>query len=61
MVNYYRAAILAVSGESSEALKTLEHALEMGLRDFVTLEASPYFATLRDEPRYRDMIGRYRD
>ena len=59
MVNYYRAAILAGAGDADEALKTLEHTLEQGFRDFVTLEASPYFAALRDDPRYQDLIGRY--
>ncbi|MGB3562680.1 MAG: protein kinase, partial [Thermoanaerobaculia bacterium] len=59
MVRYYRAAILAASGETGEALATLELVLEKGFRDFVTLEASPYFASLREDPRYQELISRY--
>jgi predicted Zn-dependent protease len=59
MVRYYRAAILAASGETDEALATLASVLEKGFRDFVTLEASPYFASLRENPRYQELIGRY--
>jgi tetratricopeptide (TPR) repeat protein len=59
MVNYYRAAILAASGDADGALAGLETILEKGFRDFVTLEASLYFATVRDNPRYQDLISRY--
>ncbi len=58
--HYYRAAILSAAGDTDEAMEALEHTLERGFRDFVNLEASPYFATLRDDPRYRELIGRYR-
>ncbi|TNF80531.1 MAG: tetratricopeptide repeat protein [Acidobacteria bacterium] len=61
MVSYYRAAILAASGEIDEALATLEYVLEKGFRDFVTLEASPHFASLREEPRYQELISRYQE
>jgi TolB-like protein len=59
MVSYYRTAILAASGDTEEALKYLETILEKGFRDFVTLEASPYFASLREDPRYQELISRY--
>ena len=61
MVSYYRAAILAASGEIDEALATLEYVLEKGFRDFVTLEASPHFASLREEARYQELISRYQE
>ena len=61
MVRYYRAAILAASGEIDEALAMLESVLEKGFRDFFTLEASPHFASLREHPRYQELISRYQE
>jgi len=60
MVRFYRAATLAALGNRDEALELLETILEKGYRDFVTLEASPYFASLREDPRYEELIARYR-
>ena len=60
MVNYYRSAIHAAAGSTDEALESLEYTLEQGFRDFVTLEASPYFVSLREDPRFRDLVDRYK-
>ncbi len=59
MVRFYRAATLAAMGERDRALEALEDVLAKGFRDFVTLEASPYFEPLRDDPRYRKLIATY--
>ena len=48
-------------GELDTALEAVEDLLEMGFRDFVTLEASPYFAELRNDSRFQDLIDRYQD
>jgi adenylate cyclase len=61
MVAYYRATILAAAGDADAALEALEYTLEKGFRDFVTLEASPYFAALRDDSRYQDLVDRYQE
>jgi non-specific serine/threonine protein kinase len=61
MTNYYRAAAQAASGATDAALATLRHTLDQGYRDFVNLEASPYFASLRKDPRYQDLIRSYKD
>jgi tetratricopeptide (TPR) repeat protein len=61
MTNYYRAAAHAASGDTAGALAALERTLEQGYRDFVNLEASPYFASLHEDPAYRDLIDRYRN
>jgi TolB-like protein/Flp pilus assembly protein TadD len=61
MVRYYRAAVLAASGNTEKALEALEGVLEKGYRDFVTLEASSYFEALRDDPRFEELIAQYQD
>jgi serine/threonine protein kinase/Tfp pilus assembly protein PilF len=57
---YYRAAIHSAAGEADEALRLLRKALDQGFRDFTALEASPHFASLRADPRYQELIGRYK-
>ncbi len=60
LVNWYKAAIHAAAGRPDEALKWLEVALDKEFRDFVNLENSQYFASLRDDPRYEQLLDRYR-
>jgi len=60
MIFYYRAAIHAAAGRSDQALEQLEGAFERGFRDFAVLEASPYFAQLRADPRFGALLARYR-
>ncbi len=60
-INYfYLAAIHADAGSSDKAHEALEHAFELDYRDFAALDASPYFASLRDDPRYQELLRRYR-
>ncbi|MEE8368627.1 MAG: protein kinase [Thermoanaerobaculia bacterium] len=58
---FYLAAIHTSLGETDQALEALQGAFEHGFRDFVGLDASPYFEALRDDSRYRDLLRRYRD
>jgi hypothetical protein len=32
----------------------------LGFGDFGALDASPYFKSLRDDPRYRQLVQQYR-
>jgi TolB-like protein len=52
--------IYAVRGEKEEALAELEKALRLGYRDFAALDASPYFSSLRSDPRFIELVSRYR-
>ena len=60
LVNWYKAAVHSAAGNPDAALQSLEVALDKEFRDFVNLEASPYFASLRDDPRYKNLIDRYK-
>jgi len=56
----YRSMIEAADGNPDAALEYLEQALEVNYRDFAALEVSPHLATLRKDPRYAELIARYR-
>jgi tetratricopeptide (TPR) repeat protein len=57
----YGALTLAASGDDDGALERLDRTLAAGYRDFAALDANPRLATLRDDPRYRELIRQYRD
>jgi eukaryotic-like serine/threonine-protein kinase len=57
---YWLAAAYAGKGDKDDALSALQKALAAGFRDFTALDASPYFASLRSDPRYQQLVKRYR-
>ncbi|MFZ3263505.1 MAG: protein kinase [Terriglobales bacterium] len=60
-LNYYwLGAVYAARGDKEKALDTMQKAFEMGFRDFAVLDSSPYFASLRSDPRYAQLVQRYR-
>ena len=60
-INYfYLSAAYAARGDKEKALTTLQKAFEAGFHDFAALDASPYFSSLRTDPRYQQLIQRYR-
>jgi hypothetical protein len=52
--------IYAARGEKKKALAELEKALATGYRDFSAIDSSPYFVSLRSDPQFQQLIGRYR-
>jgi hypothetical protein len=46
--------------DKEKAPAALKEALTAGYRDFAAIDASPYFSSLRSDPRYQQLIGRYR-
>ena len=60
-INYFwLAAAYAARGDQEKALTTLQKAFEMGFKDFATLDSSPYFAKLRNDPRYQKLLESHR-
>jgi tetratricopeptide (TPR) repeat protein len=53
-------SIYAARGEKDKAIAELQESFEKGYRDFATIDASPYFASLRSDVRYQQLIQRYR-
>jgi len=57
--SYFLSAAYAGKGDKEKALATLQRTLNFGYRDFAAINASPYFASLRADPRFRELIRRY--
>jgi hypothetical protein len=57
-VRYNLACSLALSGLADEALAALERACELGYADADQLRADADLASLRDLPRFRDLVAR---
>jgi len=60
MDQYYLSAVYSAKDDRGKALTTMETALKLGFRDFAAIDASPYFAHLRSDPRYQQLLQRYR-
>jgi tetratricopeptide (TPR) repeat protein len=57
---YWLGAIYAAKGDKPNALVTMQKCFDLGFRDFKTLDASPYFASLRDDPKFQAMLAKAR-
>jgi tetratricopeptide (TPR) repeat protein len=54
------AAISAIEGRTNDALDWLEKGYRAGWRDAVLLEMDPFFASVRQEPRYQAVVASIR-
>jgi eukaryotic-like serine/threonine-protein kinase len=60
-INYFwLSAVYAGRGDRDKALATLQKAFDTGFHDFAALDASPYFSSLRTDPRFQRLTLRYR-
>ena len=60
-INYYwLGATYAARGDRAKAIETMQKAFQAGFSDFAALDNSPYFAALRADPRFQQMVQRYR-
>src|ERR1022692_4631703 len=57
---YFLSATYAAKGDKEKALASLQKTFNLGYRDFAALDASPYFASLRSNPRFQQLIRSYR-
>jgi len=60
LVSFQTSALFAAQGDKEEALATLEKALAGGYRDFAAIDANPHLASLRSEPRFQQLMRKYR-
>jgi adenylate cyclase len=58
--HFLRCAIHAARGNREDALVELESALDQGFRDFTALDTNPHLESLRSEPRFQQLVRRYR-
>ena len=58
MVFMQNAAVHALRGESAATFDELDRAYEAGWRDGRTLAIDPLFASVRAEPRFRQLLAR---
>ena len=52
-------AACAAKGDKEKALAALQKTFSLGYRDFAAIEKSPYFASLRSDPRFQQLIRQY--
>jgi serine/threonine protein kinase/tetratricopeptide (TPR) repeat protein len=57
---YWLAAIYSAKGDNDKSLAALQESFKLGFRDFAALDAVPYFANVRTDPRYQKLIQQYR-
>ena len=57
---FWGGSIYAARGEKEKALLEMQVALDKGFRDFAAIEASTAFASLRSDPRFQNLLTRYR-
>jgi len=57
---YWMTAAYAGKGDKEKALASLQESFKLGFGDFAALDASPYFASLREDPRYKQLVQQYR-
>jgi serine/threonine protein kinase len=60
MDQYYLSAAYSAKGDKEKALATMQEAFRLGFRDFGAIDGSPYFASLRTDPRFQQLLSRYR-
>ena len=57
---FWGGSIYAARGEKEKALAEMQVTLDKGFRDFAAIDASTAFASLRSDPRFQQLIERYR-
>ncbi len=57
---YWLASIYAAKGDNAKALSTMQQSFRLGFQDFAAIDSSAYFASLRNDPRFQEMMKKYR-
>jgi eukaryotic-like serine/threonine-protein kinase len=56
---FWLACAYSASGDQDNALTTMKQAFDAQFRDFGAIEATPYLAKLRSDPRFAAMVAKY--
>ena len=59
MDQYWISSAYAGKGDKERSLVALQNSFKLGFGDFGALDASPYFKSLRDDPRFKQLVQQY--
>jgi serine/threonine protein kinase/Tfp pilus assembly protein PilF len=57
---FWMACAYSAHGDKDNAMAAIQLALQLGFRDFAAIDASPALAALRSDPRFQQLMQRYR-
>ena len=57
---FWMACAHSAHGDKDKAMAAIQLALQLGFRDFAAIDASPSLAALRSDPRFQQLVQRYR-
>jgi tetratricopeptide (TPR) repeat protein len=57
---YWLGAAYAAKGDRGKALDTMQKAFQSGFADFGAIDNSAYFASLKSDPRFQQLILEYK-
>ncbi len=57
--SFFLTAAYAAKGDKEKALAQMQKTFKFGYRDFAAINASPYFASLRSDPRFQQLLHHY--
>jgi serine/threonine-protein kinase len=60
-VPYWLASAYVMEGEYEEAFKWLEKAISLGNENYLWFEANPVWESLRDDPKFRELMRSIKD
>jgi hypothetical protein len=56
---YWLSSFYAGNGDKEKALAALQKSFDLGYRDFASINANPAFASLQDDPRFKQLLLRF--
>ena len=56
---YWLSSFYAGTGDKEKSLATLQKSFDLRFRDFAAINSNPAFASLRDDPRFKQLLHRF--
>ena len=56
---FWLSSFYAGSGDKEKALAALQKSFDLGFRDFSAIDANPAFSSIRDDPRFHELLHRF--